>query len=108
MGKFEDFLDQVKTGTRDLALELFTEYQETAIKESEAFFAAAKADLERWAKLLVAGELTREDFEWLVKGKKDLLDLHALKQAGLARVRIDKFRNGVLRLVIDKAFGIFV
>lgn len=108
MTKFDDFLLQVKTGAKDLARELFMEYRDTAVKESENFFAAARADLERWTKLLITGDLTREDFEWLVKGKKDLLDLYALKQAGLARVRIDRFRNGVIKLVVDKAMAIFI
>jgi len=108
MDKFDDFLKQVKTGAVDLAMKLFKEYQDTAIKESETFIATTTADLERWAKLLITGDLTREEFEWLVKGKKNLLDLHALKQAGLARVRIDRFRNGVLKLIVDKAFAVFI
>ncbi len=108
MENFDVFIEQVKEGAKALALKLFEEYKAVAIEESETFLAETKADIERWAKLLVTGALTREDFAWLVKGKKDLLDLHALKQAGLARVRISRFRNGLIKLIVDKAFAVFI
>jgi hypothetical protein len=37
-----------------------------------------------------------------------LAELHALKQAGLAMVRIDRFKNALLDLVIDTAFDVFL
>ena len=108
MTKFDQFLGEVKKGVKNLVLELVHDYQDKAIKESEDFLERTKSDLERWLKLLIAGELTREEFEWLVKGKKDLLALHTLKQEGLARVQIDRFRNGLLKLIVDKAFAILI
>jgi hypothetical protein len=108
MAKFDDFINEVKSEVKSLAIKLFHEYQDTAVKESVAFLNQTRSDLERWLKLMITGDLTREEFEWLVAGKKDLLDLFALKEAGLARVRIDKFRNGLLKIIVDKAVAILV
>ena len=41
----------------------------------------------------------------LVRGQKDLAQMKALKQAGLAQVSIDTFTNGVLDIVINAAFA---
>ena len=40
---------------------------------------------------------------------RDLLaEFHTLKQAGIAMVRIDRFKNGLLDLVDDTAFDVFL
>jgi len=108
MSKFDVFITEVKSEVKALAVKMFHEYQDAAVKESVAFLNQTKSDLERWLKLLIAGDLTREEFEWLVAGKKDLMDLYYLKEAGLARVRIDRFRNGLLKIIVDKAVAILV
>jgi hypothetical protein len=43
-----------------------------------------------------------------VQGKKDLAELEALEQAGLALARLDRFRTDLVHLVVDTAFGVFV
>ncbi|KKK50796.1 hypothetical protein LCGC14_3121460, partial [marine sediment metagenome] len=32
-------------------------------------------DLKRWTKLLAQGDLSKDDFEWLIAGKKDLAEI---------------------------------
>jgi hypothetical protein len=64
--------------------------------------------LRRWTKLLAQGDLSKDDFEWLVAGKKDLAEMEALKQTGLALVRLERFQNALISLVIDTAFETFV
>ena len=44
--------------------------------------------------------ITTSTIEFLVKGKQDLAEMEALKQAGLALVRVDQFRNSLVDLVI--------
>lgn len=58
-------------------------------------------------RLLAQGELTHDDFEWLVLGRKDVIELHALKQSGLALVRLERFKNALFDLIIDTAFDLF-
>ena len=54
---------------------------------------------------LSRGDLTTQDFEWLVFSQKDLLLMEGLKQAGLASIRAEQFKNSVLSLVIDTIFN---
>ena len=57
---------------------------------------------------MAQGELTQDDFNWLVLARKHVAELHMLNQAGLAMVRIDRFKNALLDLVIDTAFDVFL
>lgn len=61
--------------------------------------------MQRWTKLLAQGDLTQDDIEWLVTSKKNLAEMEALKQAGLTLVRLERFQNALISLVIDTTFS---
>jgi len=41
-------------------------------------------------------------------GIRDIAKLYTLKQSGLTLVRIDRFKNALLELVIDTMFDVFL
>ena len=108
MSKFDDFIDVIEEGVKELAKKTLKGFKDEAVTDTKAFLDASKEDLKRWTKLLAQGELSQDDFKWLVLGRKDVAELHALKQAGLALVGIDRFKNALLDLVIDTAFDVFL
>lgn len=108
MADFNDFLESLKKGLEELIKKNWKEVKDAAEKDGNAFFDKTKEDLKRWTKLLAQGDLSQDDFEWLVVGKKDLAEMEALKQAGLALVRLERFQNALISLVIDTAFDIFL
>lgn len=63
------------------------------------------ADLQTWTKQLAEGKLTTEDVEFLIMGKKELIEMNALKQTGLGKIKADEFKNSVLELVIKTVVG---
>jgi hypothetical protein len=108
MANFDVFLDAIEEGLKELAKKTLKGFKDEAVTDGKAFLDASKDDLKRWTKLLAQGELSQDDFEWLVLGRKDVAELYALKQAGLALVRIDRFKNALLSLIIDTAFDVFL
>ena len=108
MATFKEFLDILKDETEKVVRAEWQDCKEAALRDGGAFVEKTKADLERWTALLALGSLSREDFEWLLKGKKDLAELEALKQAGLAQVRLDRFRDSILGVVTQTALRVFV
>lgn len=108
MSDFDVFVDAVEDGVKELAKKSLKGFKEETVSDTKEFLAAAKKDLQRWTKLLARGDLSQDDFEWLVLGRKEVAELHALKQSGLAMVRLDRFKNGLLNLVIDTAFDVFL
>lgn len=107
MANFDDFWNTLKAGLEQLALKNLKEVKDAAVADGLAFLDKTKADLERWTKLLGTGALTKDDFEWLVAGKKDLAEMKALEKAGLSLVRVEKFQNALISLVIDTAMNTF-
>ena len=108
MSNYDDFINAIEEGVKELAQKILKGFKDEALTDAKAFIEASKGDLQRWTKLLKQGELSQDDFEWLVMGRKDVAELHALKQSGLALVRLDRFKNALLDLVIDTAFDVFL
>jgi len=104
---FKEFLDILKTETEKVVRAEWQDCREAALRDGQAFVEKTKADLERWTGLLIAGGLSREDFEWLLQGKKDLAELEALRQAGLAQARLDRFRDSIVGVVARTALRVF-
>jgi hypothetical protein len=108
MATFNDFWKELQKELGDFAEYSWKDYRSAAIKDGKTFLEKSKSDLERWSKMLASGDLTRDDFEWLLAGKKDLAELVALKQKGLAKVALDRFVNGLIDTVVSTAFKVFL
>jgi hypothetical protein len=67
-----------------------------------------KEDLQRWTVLLAQGHIVEQDFSDLVQAKKALAEIHMLRQAGIAMIKLERFRTGFINLVIDTAFKVFL
>ena len=108
MPTFNDFLSSLKKELLEFAEKNINEYKDELLKDGNSFLKKTRKDLRRWTKGLTVGMLSKEDFEFLVKGKKDLAEMVALKQKGLAKVRLNKLRDGMIEIVIGSAFKTFL
>lgn len=108
MAKFDDFKDALEDGIKNLAKKTVKDFADEALNDGKAFLKETENDLKRWTKLLASGDLSQDDFKWLVQSKKDVAEMVALKQKGLALATIDSFRQGMLDLVVNTATGVFL
>ena len=108
MADFEDYFDKLANNLEDLMKNNWKDFLDAAEADGKAFLLETKEDLKRWTRLLSNSDLTREEFEFLVESKKDLLKLKALKKLGLTKVRIQMFQTAVIGLIIDTAFDFFL
>ena len=108
MSKFDEFVNAVLNGARDLAVVVFNGLEDSAKDDAKAFLEKFEADLKRWTKLLAVEEITERDFADLVHAKKALAELHVLTRAGVSLTRLERFRSGLIDLVIDTAFKVFI
>jgi hypothetical protein len=112
MSKFDEFAGAVVEGAKGLAKDLFNGFEEEAKSDARAFVEKTRADLERWTKMLASDDpdrrLTERDFADLVHAKKALAEIHALTLTGIALTRLERFRSGLVDLVIDTAFKVFL
>lgn len=108
MSKFDDFIDAVLNGARELAKASFKDLVNEATEDTKAFLEKSKADIQRWTELLAEGKLTQQEFADLIQAKKAVAEIHALTQAGVGLASLERFRTGLIDLVIDTAFKIFL
>jgi hypothetical protein len=103
---FAKVLKALKKGIVDLAEKDLKDYITAATKDGKDVLNAMKDDLKRWTKLLADGDLTPDDFKDLVLGQKDNLELVALKQAGLAEITADQFKNDLFDMITNTVIGL--
>lgn len=103
----DEFLRTLGERIAQLAADAFKRHAAAARRDAAEFLARTRADLARWAQLLAEGQLTPDEFQWLVKGRLDVAKLAALKQAGLAKARLDGFRRALLETVVGTARELF-
>ncbi|HEX8124603.1 MAG TPA: hypothetical protein VF548_03390 [Allosphingosinicella sp.] len=108
MSKFDDFIGGVKSGLTPLVGEFVGGLKQDAVDDMQAFLKAKAADLKDWTGALAEGEMTRDEFEMLVRGAQSLLKLRALRIAGVQAARLQRLRDAFFNLVVEKAVGTFL
>ena len=86
-----------------------TDYAETKVKEAvkesksdaKRFLNLLKEKGEKYSAAYIRGDLDKDDLEWLLLGIADLTEMKALAKRGLTKVRIQRFTNGLVNVVLD-------
>jgi hypothetical protein len=103
---FKDIFKSLKEGVSNLAETTFKNFVEQAKEDGEKILNSLKPNLEVWTNELEQGLISVDDFRFLVAGQKELVEMIALKQAGIAMIEADKFKNNVFNLIIDTVTGL--
>ena len=101
---FNELFETLKEGVISLAKDSFSDFVKEAKSDGKNFLDSTKEKLERWTKLLAAGDITGEDFQFLILSQKDLAQMTALKEAGVTLIRIDQFKSNLINLVVNTVF----
>ena len=102
----QSFLQQLESGIGNLAKTTVNDFARQAAADGKRLLGTLKEDLVRRTKLLADGKITRAEFEILLLTEKDLVEMKSLTQAGLALAKIDEFKAGVFKLIIDTVTGL--
>lgn len=97
---FEKLLQELKVTLVDLFGEKWGDLKNEAKKDIEQFLEESKEKLKRWTELLANGDITLEDYEWLIKSQKDLMVMQALHSAGVNKISLGHFKNKVIKTII--------
>jgi hypothetical protein len=108
MSKFDDFTKTVLGGVKGLATGTLKDFLASAKDDAKAFLQQSEDNLRRWTRQLALNELSKDEFEELVRGQAEVAEMAALTQAGITAARIQRFRDALINLVIDAAFKTFI
>lgn len=97
------FTGDVRSGLTDIVGGMTKSAAKAAREEAEAFLAETRQSLERWADMVLAGTLTRDEFDFLVRGQMGLWEMRVLVQKEKVKSRVATFRNDLASLLIRAA-----
>src|SRR5664280_1999669 len=103
---FQKLFDTLIEGAKKLAISAFTEQRNEAKADALNLLDKVKDNLKTWTQQLSDEELSKEDFEYLVLAQKELIEMNALKQAGLAAIQIDDLKDKLLNLIVNTVSGL--
>lgn len=102
MANFDDILKDFK---KNSALQTITgilfDFKDQAMEDINQFLNSSKNKLKKWTNSPAKGKLSREDCKWLLESQIDLMAINGLKQAGLAKIQIDKLKNALVNVIRD-------
>lgn len=108
MAGLDDFLSSVGTEVAKLAVGELKDFKDQLIEDAQEFARRKAVDLKRWSGLLATGQIDQEEFELLVRGAKNLLEIRAQTYAGIAKARLDRLRGAVLDIVVKAAATLLI
>lgn len=100
------FRGTVLTKVEDLARSTFADLANAARDDVAEFLEETQVRIGRWNAALEAGQLTQEEYDLLVRARQTNLKMAALQQAGVAQNALERFRLGVISIVIETAFAL--
>jgi regulator of replication initiation timing len=103
---FDDLYKSLLSGIESLAKGSLKEFENAAKADGEQALNDIKQNLQQWVKELETGAITRDDLEYLLQENEALEKMVALKEAGMAEIHIDTFRNNVINLVVSTVTGL--
>lgn len=108
MSKFDDFIGALIKGAGDVAKKELGDFADVARDDAKAFANKTRADLQRWTTAVGQGVMDEDDLNDLLVMKKAVIEIEGLKQLGIAKTKLERFRQGLIALIVDTAFDIFV
>ncbi len=103
MGDFNDFLDKLKNNLSKISNGTFQKYSRQIVHDGIDFAQKLEPHMKSWGVEYSIHQMTKEEFEELVKSKKELLEMDALKKEDLPRTELNKIRNAIVETVTETA-----
>lgn len=101
-------VDIIKQGLLDIAQKEVGNYVVQFNKDVFDFIEDNLPKVFRWAELMISGDLTQEEFQFLVAGLEDIVTLRALSEVGIALVALQRIRKAVIDLLISSVLKVAV
>jgi hypothetical protein len=99
---FEDFFKDIKAQVISLAQRSLKESFKEAKADGVAAINSMKEDVKKWSLQVVNNEISVEDFNFQMGTLKEEMEMVALKEAGLKEIELDKFKNGIVGIIVNR------
>ncbi|MBG9376926.1 hypothetical protein I5907_11805 [Panacibacter sp. DH6] len=101
----DQLIQALESGVDTLAKTTLQDYVSQAKADGENAIGSLKSNLQQWTLELESGALKADDIAFLLKEEAALDEMTALKQAGLAEIRIDQFKTNLITMITNTIFS---
>jgi nicotinamide riboside kinase len=105
---WENFISQVSEGVRDLCIGSFSNLKSTLAKDMLGYLEKSKRRFETWSQQLLKGDLTKEEYENLIKGQMKVAEFITTKHIEMGKIEIEKLSSGLAKVIIDTTFRVLL
>ena len=102
---FAALLGQLKDEVIALAKKDFKDLVAEAASDGTNLVNKLENKIKKYTRQLAAGDITPDDVKLLLLGNKDLVQMSALTQAGLAAAKADAFKQKVFDIILNTIFS---
>lgn len=103
MADFNKIFNDIKNALGPLAEKDIKEFANQAKQDAEAFLQQSRAKLALWVQQLADKDIDEDEFRVLVESQKVAAEMELLRAASAGTVRIERFRDSVVGLVVTTA-----
>jgi len=103
---FQTLFDQLKKEVSNVAVTSVQQFKNEAEADALNLLENLKENLRTWTVQWALGAITKEDFEFLVMGQKELIQMNLLKQKGMALIDLDKFKIRLINQIVKIALSV--
>ncbi len=97
---FDALLEALKTELTQVVREYGEEYINDVVASGTQFALKMRENLIRRSEQLANGQLTHEDFKWLLKSDKELIEMKALEKKGLTVAQLNSLQDAIIGSLI--------
>ena len=98
---FQTLFNQLKKEVSKVAVASVQQFKNEAEADAQNLLENLKQNLQTWTIQLAAGEISKEDFEFLIMGQKELIEMNILKQKGIALIKLDELKISLIKQIIN-------
>ncbi len=103
---FDELYTELANGVETVAKNTLQDYEKEAKTDGINAIDNIKNSLQHWTEEVENGAMNTDDLAFLLKSEEGLAEMITLKQAGLAEVHIDEFRNGLINMILSTLTGL--
>jgi len=103
---FQTLFNQLKKDVSNVAVTSVQQFKNEAETDAQNLLENLKENLQNWTVQLALGAMTKEDFEFLVMGQKELIQMNFLKQKGMALIDLDKLKISLINQIVKTALSV--
>lgn len=100
---FDRYFEEALDGVSELVSSEFSDVTDVAKEDAREVLEQSKERLREWTEQFARGQISKDEFSWLVDAQKDVVMITGLKHVGITPDRVQRLVVGTLEVAVKVA-----